>query len=496
MKKNLVRKVLSMLISAIMLVSLAACSKKTGDNNNNSNPTNVPDSNVGNDVQEEDEFSRPFDKYIQDEVAVDLGGYVFKVVDFHDHRWQPEEISSPLDELVVAIIEDVEKTFNCDIVFEQVPAGQLFSAAQPVIMSGDKYADLIGTTMWEFGTLLGANLVADLNTVETLNLNSEYWNKNVAETASFGKSTYAFGGPFGSHLGNYWVTHYNKRIWDELGLPDAAELVEKGEWTWSKFLEYSKLALRDNDGDGLISSEKDRYGVTAPTGDLIQSIFFGLGGKYYKNVDDGTGNIVIRMACTDSASADKIDAMYKFYQNDNVLYVNENLGYLEMFAAGKSLFCCYGNGSFQELKDMEDDFGILPMPKWNTAQEEYICAPDHNAPVFCMTSSNKNKYEAGIIIEALGKRYQAYDEMDLEDRDITYWRLEDDKQIVENYVAGHGTYDISNMIKNANENFNLPAKCVFEGCFLNMYSDIVSTIKAFEDPVTAMLDEFFMNLSK
>lgn len=501
MKKSLIHKMLGILLTVVMLVSITACSKKTDDGNTDTGKdpgtTVSPDDNDNaGDETEEDEDARIFDKFIKEEAAVDLNGYNFKVVDFHNHRWEPEEIASPLDELVVAIIEDVENKFNCTIEFEHISAGQTFDAAQAVIMSGDKYADLIGCTMWEFGTLLGANLVADLNDVETLNLDASYYNQNVIETASFGTSTYAFGAGFGSHLGNYWVVHYNKRIWDELNLPNPTELVEKGEWTWDKFLEYSKLALRDMDGDGLISSEQDRWGVVAPTGDLIQSLFFGIGGKYYRNVDDGSGNISIKIACTDSVSADKIDALYKFYQQDNVLYVNENLGYREMFAAGKALFMCYGNGAHVELKDMEDDFGILPMPKWNTAQEDYICAPDHNAPVFCMTSSNKNTYEAGIIIEALAKRYQAYDELDLEDRDLTYWRLDDDKAIVEAYVVDHGAYDISNMIKNANGNFNLPATAVFEGCFHNMYSDIVSVIKSSEDPINLMVDEFFQNLSR
>jgi len=495
-------KLLGLMLSVMMVLSLAGCKKgdaPDGDKpaqgaEDGNTPTGSEENNNGDDGDEEyNPFERPFDKYIKDEVVVDLNGYEFKVVDFHAHRWDPETISSPQDELVVAMVEDVENTFNCTITYENIGPGEIFDIASPEIMGGGKFVDLLGTTMWAFGKFLGSNLVADLTEVETLNLDSPWWNKSVIETTSFGPSTYAFGGLFGTHFSNYWVTYYNKRIWNELGLPDPYELVESGEWTFDKFVDYAKRALSDMDGDGLVTSEADRWGVSAPEGDMEGSLYFGLGGKYYQIIDE----LTVRLACIDSDSADKLDALYNFYQKDNVLYKNENLGYLEMFASGKALFCCYmNNGGLPQLKDMEDDFGVLPMPKWNKEQPEYICAPDHNAPIFAMTSTNRNTYEAGIIIEALGRRYQAYDDITMEDYTNTFWRDDRDAELVAKYVINHGAYDIINMIKNANSNFNLPATVVDSSVRLNQYSDMVSTIKAVEGALNVMLDEFFANLAK
>ncbi|MGF7143070.1 hypothetical protein HNQ56_001492 [Anaerotaenia torta] len=465
-------------------------SQSTGSGGSETGDTETGD--TGDDPSAEEQWDRLFDKYIQDEEPVDLNGYAFKVVDFHTSRWEPEEIKSPQDQLVCDIIEDVEKTYNCTIEFESVSPDVIFETAQPEIMAGGKYADLIGTTMWAFGKMLGGGLVRDLSDVETLDLSAPYWNKNVSDTATFGNSTYAFGGPFGSHFGNHWIIFYNSRIWNELGLPDPYEMVEKNEWTWAKLVEYSKLALRDNDGDGVVNSESDRWGMTAPSGDLIQSVFFGMGARYYK--EDGNGHV--RLDCIDPVSADKIDFMYNLYQTDNILYKNENVGYLEMFAAGKSLFLAYGNDAHAELKDMEDDFGVLPLPKWNAEQAEYQNAVDHNAPIFAMTTTNKNTYEAGIIITALGKRYQALEELKIQDMEDTFWRFDEDKEMVTKYIVGHGAYDVINIIKNANSNFEVPASVLFNGCYNNAYSDIVSTIASMEDALDVLLDEFFDNLSK
>ncbi|MDF2537611.1 MAG: transporter substrate-binding protein [Herbinix sp.] len=494
MKKNVWKKMIAVLLILAMAIPFTACGKDktepTGDSDTNGVTPGGDETDPGEEVVDDD--ASPFAKYIKDEVVEDLDGYTFKVIDFHDDRWAPEEIKSPMDELVVSIIEDVETKYNCDIVFEHGSPDLLFENAQPEIMSGGKYADLIGTTMWEFGKMLGGNLLGDVKTIDSLDLNQPYFSQEVALSATFGNKTYAFGAPFGTHMGNYWLVFYNSRIWNELGLPDPYELVRNGEWTWDKLVEYAKLALRDNDGDGVISSDADRWGVTCPSGDLIQSFFFGMGGKYYTANDTGS----VRLACIDPVSAEKINFMYKFYQKDGILFKNQNVGYLEMFAAGKALFMPYGNDANDTLKNMEDDFGILPTPKWNKEQPEYINAPDHNAPVFCITNTNPNLHEVGIIINALAKRYQAVEDQKLQDFVDTFWRFEEDEEMMRDYILGHGAYDIVNMIKTANPNFETPAGALFNGCFNNSYSDIVSQIASMEDALNVLLDDFFSNLSE
>lgn len=71
------------------------------------------------------------------------------------------------------IIEDVENTFNFVIEAGDVSLDVIFETMQPAVMSGDNYADLVGTTMWAFGKLPGGGLTADLTKIETLDLYAE-----------------------------------------------------------------------------------------------------------------------------------------------------------------------------------------------------------------------------------------------------------------------------------------------------------------------------------
>lgn len=499
MKKRKER-LLALLLAGIMSIALIGCGNTEEENPPSPTLANIKDDAPNSEeglqesdnqpVEEEEEYS--FNKYIQDEVPVDLNGYEFKVVDFHQDRWMPDKITSPQNQLVVDIIADVEEKFNCKIVMEAVSPDVIFEAAQPEIMGGGKYADLIGTTMWAYGKLLGGGLLRDLNNVETLDLSASYFNQNVIKTATFGNSTYSFGAGFGSHFSSNWVIFYNSRIWEELKLPNPYELVKNNEWTWDRLVEYAKLSLLDIDGDGIVNTESDRWGLTGASGDMIRAIFLATGARFYQ--EDSNGKM--RLACTDPVSAEKINLIYKMFQTDNIIYKNENVGALETFVAGRSLFYAGGNSDDTQLKGMEDNFGILPMPKWDAGQEEYQSAVDHNAPIFAMTTTNKNTYEAGIIITALAKRYQAMDDLTLQDRDDTFWRFEEDREMVETYVLGHSAYDVINIIKNANNNFEAPSGALFAGCYNNTYSDIVSTIASMEDLLNIYLDEFFDNLSK
>ena len=53
------------------------------------------------------------------------------------------------------------------------------------------------------------------------------------------------------------ILFYNKTIFEEEALETPAELFDKGEWTYAKFLEYMAYFTRDTDGDG----EIDQWGL-------------------------------------------------------------------------------------------------------------------------------------------------------------------------------------------------------------------------------------------
>ena len=475
MQKKVVRT-LAFALAGIMSLSVAGCGGKGS-------------STAANDYLKS-RGEKVFDKYIEDEEVVDLKGYEFKIVDFNTHVWAPEVVEDEKNQLSLDIIEDVEKTFNCKIVVEFVSADKTFENAQPSIMAGDKYADLIGTTRWAYGQLLAGDLLADLSKIDDLDLSQDYFYQEVSDLMTFDGRTYAFSADFDERNYTQFVMYFNKRIWDELGLPDAYQLVRDGKWTWETCLEYANKALRDYDGNGVVDSASDRWGMTAPSGDLVNAMYASMEGTIFDKNQYGA----LKLMTTEQTNAEKLAFMYKFFQQENVLYKRENEGYLDMFTQGKSLFLSMINAPGTEMRDMEDDWGILPMPKWNEEQEKYACQVNHNTKIYSMSKTNKNTYEASIIIEALARRFQSYKDMSMDEYETIMFRADEDIEMLENYILNNSYNEMFDNVRGADTTLLKPYVIMTDACMYNKFSDINSEMLSIENLVNVALDEFLNNL--
>ena len=78
------------------------------------------------------------------------------------------------------------------------------------------------------------------------------------------------------------------------------------------------------------------------------------------------------------------------------------------FTDGRALFYNFDASSVTELREMNDEFGILPYPKYNEAQEGYKTVVFDNHSVFCVPKTAKDPERSGVILEAMG-----YESMEL-----------------------------------------------------------------------------------
>lgn len=518
MKRKVTEKMLAVAMAASMVLSLAGCGDNAAESSNagasessaaqeadGEESADAAEEAVSEEASAEPEDDRPFAQYIKDEVPEDLNGYEFVIVDFGASRWYPgssypdvdtESFDPTKEEHVLKdmIIKDVEETFNCHIVIQAESPDGIVENAQPAIMAGDKYADVIGTTQQKCGPLIVANLLLDLNEVDSIDLSADYWNQSVIDFATLAGKTYGVGGGFAPDLGNSGVVFYNARIWEELDLPDPLELLENDEWTWANFLEYCKLATRDGDGDGQISSGADRYGLVGPVGGIEERMIGAMGENFIKKNDDGS----LSLGLASDEAAEKLDFIYDFFQKENVVsFVEPRADFLDYFAAGDALFMIYGNTGSDKLREMEDDFGVLPMPKWDASQPYYYCQTDGNTPIFCMTNTNQNTHEAGVIFSALARRFQIFEDKLITDRvDSLFWRLDETETIMRDYVMPGRQYEIANLIKQSgSEDFGQITGKVVAATSDNEYSDISSEMKAFEEQINIALDEFMDGLN-
>jgi hypothetical protein len=99
-----------------------------------------------------------------------------------------------------------------------------------------------------------------------------------------------------------------------------------------------------------------------------------------------------------------LNRLYDFYYAQDGVFLTEYQKSKDMFAAGESLFLmCHFLPALQELRSMEQDYGIVPFPKWDEAQTLYKTTVDGSFDVLVapVTIPAEELDRVGIITEAL-----------------------------------------------------------------------------------------------
>jgi hypothetical protein len=78
-----------------------------------------------------------------------------------------------------------------------------------------------------------------------------------------------------------------------------------------------------------------------------------------------------------------------------------------VFVGDRALFAAMTGTNLVMYRDMESDFGIIPLPKWNAAQAEYYsyCQPWGSAAV-AVPQTNADLERTGAVVEALAAASQ------------------------------------------------------------------------------------------
>jgi len=424
----------------------------------------------------------------------DLGGLVFKIADFHDDRFFPSEgeLGTPVGDLKATVMKSIEDDFNVKIEIVSVPPGEMLYRLYPAVWAGDLFAHMILTTQWAYGPLIGAGLLGDLASIPTLHLDSDLWVQAVNKATRIGNEVLATAGIY-EFWGLTWVVYFQKTLWEELKLPDPYELVRKGEWTWERLQEFAIIAQQDLTGDGVVDGPNDRWGMVAPGDDLLRAWYTSMGGLYF-DVNPATGLLFSPAATPDGiAIADWMRAFTEvpggWYRASGQTDDVRN----EMFVNRRALFSLGGLGVPREFREMNDEFGILPMPKRNVQQKTYLNNVNHNAALIGITKTNNQLEETGIIMEAMAARFAQIRELQRADLTDILLRTDEDVEMLD-YIIPYTVFDIGHIMFQAGERgvgFDVPHARITEYVTFHTIGDFASSMESNRDAMELAANELF-----
>lgn len=289
----------------------------------------------------------------------------------------------------------VEDRLNVKITaHEDAGWGNVLKLLSRSVQAGEDTYDLVCPPSTEsYTALIREGSLYDVAQSKYMNLEKGYYSHQMIDTYRLGSHVYLFTGsyPYPIFGSPYMVV--NLDAWNDRGLPDPYELVRNGEWTHAKFMELIGDAYEDTNGDGKRDTA-DFYGLgTNNASAVLKFMFHSYGGSVVETTSNGF---------TFTLNSEKSQTIV-----EKLVEIASANGFADKLTLEDGNFLLYlYPSSFFRLRDLEFNYGILPSPKLDETQENYItyaCGSVLSVPV---TVSDPDRTTA--IIEALYSATHTY----------------------------------------------------------------------------------------
>ncbi|MBQ2708465.1 MAG: hypothetical protein IJF67_09375 [Clostridia bacterium] len=342
----------------------------------------------------------------------DFGGKTYKFLNVKYDLWNmmpqimPEELNGEtVNDAVYMRNEKVMAKLNCQL--EEVhheTYDELGADLNKLIMAGDDVYAAAYVPLHKILAGLTGGYYAKLNDVDTLHLDQPYWDQTFLETSSIDGANYFATGS--AHLminSGMWMLFFNEDMMDANKLAYPYDLVREGKWTVDAMRTYTK-AVANLNGDDVYGKDSDGnaiYGFVS-FANVIPKFIYAAGAEYVTK--DKNGELVIN--CNSSKFIETCQKLAEFFGvKGEVLMASSdstlNTYYQLYFEKQKCLFFGGELKTASLLRNMEQSFGIIPIPKIDESQKEYYVTSVHQCPAFVIPVTNSAPEEVGLIFDAL-----------------------------------------------------------------------------------------------
>ena len=318
------------------------------------------------------------------------------------------------DPVVTALYErnrKIEEAYHVDIEAIQgaTSISGLTSAITSSLAAGSEDYDVVaGYQYYDLGLARNGYLY-DLNTLsdygaDYLHLDRDYWGTNYINALSYNNKIYWITGDISlRYIGGMYCTFvngdiYNKVLLDTYG--SIYDVVRSGDWTIDTMIAMSDAAYDDTNGSEKVD-EEDRVGYVTEICDDSEAMAIAAGVKFSKTDVDGKVTIAFKTDRT-------VEFCNKYYELVN------STGFLEYadasstksmgnFASENTLFVT--NKLFQAqvyLTEM-DNYYVIPLPKLNKEQADYISYLHDGCTIFGINVSTDVLPAAAATLDAMAE---------------------------------------------------------------------------------------------
>ena len=302
--------------------------------------------------------------------------------------------------------QEVMSMYNITMSVTESSSSNIETDAMNSILAGDDAYDVIFPHTRAAFTYAQQGALMNWHDLENVHLEKPWWAKDIQDSCEINGKLYVMDGDISTHSLKYAnCMAFNKEIFDELGLDYPYQMVKDGKWTFDEFEKLVHLGGKDLNGDGVIQPEDDRFGYWCVDWGHPISIIYTGGQRIVSKGEDGLPYLSLYSEKTVDifdrffSLIDSEDAFCKVAE-DSGTGAKANYTGADPFRANRAMFYDIGLDSVPGLRDMEADFGILPLPKF-TQDDKYATVINAHAHVACVPITVEDTARTSAILEAL-----------------------------------------------------------------------------------------------
>ena len=359
----------------------------------------------------------------------DLEGFTLRVLNVKGRLWNTMSVLD-YDEINGDKVNDAvynrnrlaEKKLNFTLEVTESPSDDTQKDFQTVAAAGEDAYDAVFLMNEDISSNVANGYLTNLMNVSSIDISNPWWDTKFNQGLIMNKSLYGASSP--AHLMCFDMTvacYFDKVILKKNGVDAPYDLVRDGKWTYDEMLKIMNQCMNLN-GDEKYS---DKSGMNSTFG---CSTFAGWLGVLATNagslvqLDDG----VPYFAGANEKFYDSIDKLAEVFSGSGHTAGSGDLIYYDFFMTGRAAFCIISIGNAHVFRDMTDEYGILPTPKFDVS-DSYNSMMG-SAVMFSIPSTSQNAEKTGTAYDAIS--YYSYrDVMPVYYNSLCYKGLRDDDSV-------------------------------------------------------------------
>ena len=308
---------------------------------------------------------------------------------------------------VYARNSEIEERFNVKIsAIDGIYDKMNILLEKTVLANEDAFDLFFGQAYYTCGLVM-KELLLNWYLVPRINFKQPWWARSSVDDLTYNNKAFIVIGDFSlSAMYATYCMYYDKAVANDYGITDMYGTVNEGKWTIDRLSELTKNVYRDLNGDGAEDID-DYYGFATDPWSNISTYLWAFDNPVMVKNSSGVPSLVVKTDKIDSIVEKLRDLCYNNTGSYFDLSYKGAHGYAEglsqdMFQKGSVLFANgYLQMSVSHFRNVANEYGIIPYPKWNEAQSNYHTMSDGFHGILALPKNANDLEKIGVITEAL-----------------------------------------------------------------------------------------------